>query len=102
MTKGEPEPPAIAEGGDLFDNDLDEEISVFKSAGGDSDLVKENQNNILFFIDLENETIVEKEGDQEQNLEEELQGGMHPVLINQYPLCKNHSIFLMFAHEGLP
>ena len=24
------------------------------------------------------------------------------MLFNQYPLCKNHSLFLLFAEEGLP
>lgn len=33
---------------------------------------------------------------------EELGSGMHPVLINQYPLSLNHSILLLFAEEGLP
>ena len=26
----------------------------------------------------------------------------HPMLFNQYPLCKDHSLFLLFAEEGLP
>lgn len=27
---------------------------------------------------------------------------LHPVLINQYPLCEAHSLVLLFAEEGLP
>ena len=27
---------------------------------------------------------------------------LHPVLFNQYPLCKDHSLLLLFAQEGLP
>jgi len=38
-------------------------------------------------------------------VQKENEGGptsIHPMLINQYPLCKNHSLFLLFAEEGLP
>lgn len=27
---------------------------------------------------------------------------LHPVLFNQYPLCEDHSLILLFAREGLP
>lgn len=29
-------------------------------------------------------------------------GGKHPILFNQYPICQNHSLFLLFADAGLP
>ena len=102
--KGEEE----EEGNDSFN--LDEELSVFKNVLGDkeSDLLKENDKEILFYLDLENEEVVDKEERNEimegaqTNLEEERNLSVHPVLINQYPLCKNHSIFLLFADEALP
>jgi hypothetical protein len=31
-----------------------------------------------------------------------VQGTKHPILLNQYPICPNHSLFLLFAEEGLP
>jgi hypothetical protein len=27
---------------------------------------------------------------------------MHPVLFNQFPVCKDHALLLLFAFEGLP
>lgn len=35
-------------------------------------------------------------------MEEEMDGKLHPVLFNQYPLCDAHSLVLLFAEEGLP
>lgn len=35
-------------------------------------------------------------------MEQELDKKPHPMLFNQYPLCKDHSLFLLFAEEGLP
>lgn len=34
--------------------------------------------------------------------DDEIKGEVHPMLFNQYPLCRNHSLFLLFAEEGLP
>lgn len=36
------------------------------------------------------------------NLEKEVDSSCHPVLINQFPLGKEHAILLLFAEEGLP
>lgn len=33
--------------------------------------------------------------------DDELKGEVHPILFNQYPLCRDHSLFLLFAEEGL-
>jgi hypothetical protein len=53
---------------------------------------------------LENESIIGKNDQQSKDgdLEDEVQGTKHPVLLNQYPICPNHSLFLLFAEEGLP
>jgi hypothetical protein len=60
-------------------------------------------------VDLENEVIVDKQDkkkrdgeDAEDELEEEVHATKHPVLLNQYPICLEHSLFLLFAEEGLP
>jgi len=57
-------------------------------------------------VDLENEEIVDKEDDKNKQTGEEggdhAQESKHPVLLNQYPLCMNHSLFLLFAEAGLP
>ncbi len=34
--------------------------------------------------------------------EEAASESKHPILLNQYPICKGHSLFLLFAQEGLP
>ena len=36
------------------------------------------------------------------NLEDEVDSSVHPVLMNQFPLGKDHNILLLFAAEGLP
>ena len=37
-----------------------------------------------------------------KDFEDEMETPLHPVLFNQYPLCKDHSLILLFAREGLP
>ena len=94
------------EAADLFEGELEEALCVFKQGNNnkDSDILVENEAQLMFFIDLENETIVAKDAtaDEGGDLEEEIQGSKHPMFLNQYPLCKNHSMFLLFAEEGLP
>lgn len=81
-------------------------LCVFKSGGVDSDLLEQNDKQILFYLDLEDEKIVSKEDvkspAQEDSEEENDRNSMHPMLFNQYPLCKDHSLMLLFAQEGLP
>ena len=49
------------EGKDPFEDSLEDALQVFKSGGGkDADILKENEGQILFYIDLENESIVDK------------------------------------------
>lgn len=97
---------------DPFEDELEEALCVFKSGGGggpggkDTDILKENEGQVLFYVDLENESIVGKgevgKGSMEEDCEDEVHGSKHPVLLNQYPLCELHSLFLLFAEEGLP
>ena len=60
----------------------------------------------MFYVDLDNEVIVDKsavDGEKQEDLDdEEAAQSKHPVLLNQYPLCQGHSLFLLFAQEGLP
>lgn len=87
--------------------DLDDDLNVFKNEGTDNDLIKANEDKILFYVDLENEEIIDAEkrkAEKEEgaNLEDSVNSAIHPVLINQFPLGKDHAIMLMFAEEGLP
>jgi hypothetical protein len=82
-----------------FEDALGDALCVFKSGGVDSDLLEQNDKQILFYLDLENETIVDKdkakvEGDSE---DPEDRPNFHPMLFNQYPLCNDHSLLLLFA-----
>jgi hypothetical protein len=46
---------------DPFEDSLEDALQVFKSGGGkDSDILKDNEGQILFYVDLENEIIIEK------------------------------------------
>ncbi len=95
---------------DPFEDSLEDALCVFKSGGGngkDTDILKENEAQLLFYVDLDNETIIEKgSGDSQAQAdlddEEAASDSKHPVLLNQYPICKGHSLFLLFAQEGLP
>lgn len=62
----------------------------------------------MFYVDLENEEIVDKQVSEQKMVDEgavgddQAQQSKHPVLLNQYPLCFNHSLFMLFADAGLP
>ena len=71
------------------------------------DFINKNEKLILFYVDLENEEIVEKQASQHKMVDEgegedEAHQSKHPILLNQYPLCQNHSLFMLFADAGLP
>ena len=90
---------------DPFENDLDEALCVFKSGDGNTDILEKNENLIMFYVDLENECIVDKQkegGENKQDQNDELGESKHPVLFNQYPCSANHSLLLLFAEAGLP
>ena len=55
---------------DPFEDSLEDALCVFKSGGGgangkDTDILKENEAQLLFYVDLDNETIIEKEAGQQ-------------------------------------
>jgi hypothetical protein len=85
-------------------------MCVFKSGGVNEDLLATNDKQIMFYVDLEDEKIVSKEvvDNKKKGImpaEDDSNDGdakLHPVLLNQYPLCKGHSLVLLFAEEGLP
>ena len=59
----------------------------------------------MFYIDLENEAIINKQNNSEENKQDtndEVSDSKHPVLFNQYPVSANHALFLLFADAGLP
>lgn len=69
--------------------------------------MKENGGQILFYVDLENEEIIDKATFEEQKDDDEDGEGQigerpHPMLFNQYPLCKSHSLLLLFAEHSFP
>ena len=72
---------------DLFEGELDSALQVFKSGGANTDLLKENGAQILFYVDLENEEVIAKE-QMEENKEDEDDGEReigerpHPMLFN--------------------
>ena len=50
------------EGGDqLFENSLDDALCVFKSAGAGNNILKDNEQQIQFYVDMENETMLTKD-----------------------------------------
>ena len=89
---------------DPFEDSLEDALCVFKSGGGaaDADILKENEAQLLFYVDLDNEQLVDRsvgQGGQTEDLDDEgaASESKHPVLLNQYPLCNGHSLFLLFA-----
>lgn len=74
---------------------------MFKSGGANTDLLADNEKQILFYVDLENEEIIAKdkylEDQKQEDGEQEINEKPHPLLLNQYPLCRNHVLFLLFA-----
>ena len=50
----------FADNSDPFEDDLEEALCVFKSGDGNTDILERNEKLILFYIDLENEQIIDK------------------------------------------
>lgn len=96
----------FADNSDPFENELEEALCVFKSGDGNTDILEKNENLIMFYVDLENESIISKakggEENKHEDQDEELNQSKHPVLFNQYPCSANHSLLLLFADAGLP
>ena len=57
--EGQPKPDDSG-ADDLFEEQLDSALQVFKSGGANTDLLKENAGQILFYVDLDNEEIITK------------------------------------------
>jgi hypothetical protein len=61
---------------DMFEDSLEDALCVFRSgnAAKDSDILKENEAQLLFYVDLENENIVGKteEGLETGNVEDDV------------------------------
>ena len=94
---------------DPFEDALEDALCVFKSGDVNSDIVEKNEKLIMFYVDLENEMIINKQIGNEENKErqdgesgDQISESKHPVLFNQYPVCQTHSLFLLFADAGLP
>lgn len=88
---------------DLFEDALEDALCVFVSGDSNQDIIEKNKKLIMFYIDLENEQIYDENGEESKEGDMEMASeGKHPVLLNTYPLCPHHSLFLMFADAGLP
>lgn len=94
----------FADNSDPFEDDLEDALCVFKAGDANSDILEKNEKLIMFYVDLENEIIVNKtsEESKDRENEEQVSESKHPVLFNQYPVCQTHSLFLLFADAGLP
>lgn len=52
----------FADNSDPFEDDLEDALCVFKSGDGNSDIVEKNDHLIMFYVDLDNEMIINKPG----------------------------------------
>jgi hypothetical protein len=86
----------------LFEDHLEDACCVFKTGGINNDILEQNEKQILFYINFEEEEVVDKIQYAQHEANDDKIEGCHPVLFNQYPICKNHSLVLLFAFEGLP
>ena len=74
---------------DLFEEALEDALCVFKSSGANTDLLSQNEKQILFYVDLDEEEIIERETymakkqeEEEEDVEQELDKKPHPMLFN--------------------
>lgn len=87
MPKVEFSDPASEDNGkDLFEESLDDALCVFKSGGTNTDIMKENEKQILFYLDLDNESIVDRVSASKRTKnddgDEEIIAKLHPMLFN--------------------
>lgn len=95
----------FADNSDPFEDDLEDALCVFKSGDVNSDILEKNEKLIMFYVDLENEIILNKTNEEAKDRSDsadQVSESKHPVLFNQYPVCATHSLFLLFADAGLP
>lgn len=81
---------------DPFEDSLEEALCVFKSGGGggpggkETDILKENEAQLLFYVDLENEQVVDKGAELKmEGLEGEEEGGDEEAPQSKHPLLLN-------------
>lgn len=55
---------------DPFEDDLEDAMCVFKSGDGNTDILEKNEKQILFYVDLENEVLIDKEKNPEEAKED--------------------------------
>ena len=72
---------------DPFEDALEDALCVFKSGDTNSDILERNANLIMFYVDLENEAIIEKpaageEKKDQQDQAEQHSEDKHTVLLN--------------------
>lgn len=74
----------------------------------DFDFIGANKAHIICYIDVPNETVIDKvetkieeEGSKEHELEQNVSEGVHPLLMPPAPLCQGHVIFPMNYDQAL-
>ena len=64
----------FADNSDPFEDALEDALCVFKSGDVNSDILEKNEKLIMFYVDLENEMIVNKPGVGEESKQERADG----------------------------
>ena len=74
----------------------------------DFDFVGANHSRIMCYIDIPNETVIDKveskeedKGESGHELEQNVSEGVHPLLMPPAPLCKGHAVFPMNCDQAL-
>ena len=75
----------------------------------DFDFLGANHDKIMCYIDIPNETVIErvesaaedKKGEEEHELELNVSEGVHPLLLPPGPMCRGHAIFPMNCDQLL-
>lgn len=64
----------FADNSDPFEDDLEDALCVFKSGDVNSDILEKNEKLIMFYVDLENEMILNKPGNGEESKQNREEG----------------------------
>jgi hypothetical protein len=92
------------------ENSFDEEIMALTEAkpSHDFDFIGANKARIICYIDVPNETVIDKmdskveeEKAKEPELEQNVSEGVHPLLMPPAPLCEGHVVFPMNFDQAL-
>jgi len=91
------------------ESSFDEEIMALTEAKPthDFDFLGANSKKIMCYVDIPNETVIEKEieedkkGGAEHELEQNVSEGIHPLLLPPAPISKGHAIFPMNFDQSL-